>query len=309
MSAPIVPVVVFAYTRVRLLQQLLQCLKRDQVPLLYVFCDAPKSERDRAATEAVQELVQAIDWCDVRVTLRPSNLGLGRSILSGVTEILDRHPSTIVFEDDLVCSAGTYRFLCEGLARFASEPKVMSITGWTHPKVQPQGSAPTPYFDGRSESWSFATWTRAWRGMDASAARLFARCRLNNVDVYRYGADLVAMARTERERNLWAVRWAYHHIVNGGLCLRPGRSLVDHRGTDGDATNAPNTEHWSNPDIAPFADLPERWPAPVERAECPELWQQACGGRPRGLGPYVDDLKLLFSPIRGHYRRRYTTKP
>jgi hypothetical protein len=302
MKPEIVPVVVFAYTRVDLLQQLLACLRRDQVPLLYVFCDGPKSERQRPATEAVRQLVRSIDWCQVRSTERSSNMGLGQSILTGVTEVLSRHDSVIVFEDDLVFAPGTYRFFCEGLVRYQAEPKVTSITGWTHPSVNPAGTSSAPYFDGRSESWSFATWARAWSGMDVGAAQRYLQCRIRDIDVYRYGADLVAMARAEHLRNLWAVRWAYHHMLQGGLCLRPGRSLVDHRGTDFEATNALNTEQWENPQLPDSADLSGPWPAPREAPDCPQLWQQACGGAPAGMRRYLDDLKLLVSPFRDRYQ-------
>ncbi len=53
-------------------------------------------------------MLRAIDWCKVVICERESNLGLGRSILTGVTEVLNNHESAIVHEDDLICVPGTY---------------------------------------------------------------------------------------------------------------------------------------------------------------------------------------------------------
>ena len=65
------------------------------------------------------------------------NLGLGKSIISGVTEVFDKHQSAIIFEDDLVCVSGAYQYLVAALSEYADDTKMMSVTGWTHPKVTP----------------------------------------------------------------------------------------------------------------------------------------------------------------------------
>src|SRR5207253_2202266 len=123
----------------------------------------------------------------------------------------------------------------------------MSVTGWTHPRVTPPDIGNRPFFDGRAECWVWGTWRRAWQGMDEDAMTLLRRCEQRGIDSYSYGADLVEMARHEQQRNIWAVRFLYLHILNRGLCLRPPRSLVDHTGFDADATNGGCDSVWTNP--------------------------------------------------------------
>lgn len=274
------PVVVFAYNRSDLLRSLLSCLRSEAVPLLYVFSDGPRGAADEAAVAAVRREVERIDWCPKRVVLRGHNLGLGRSIREGVTDVLREHESVVVFEDDLVCAPGTYRYLVSALDRYRSDTRVMSATGWTHPRLVPRGVRDRPYFDGKGESWSWATWARAWEGMDAPAAELLGRCRREGLDVERYGTDMPKMAAEAERRNLWAVGWWYLHLLRGGLCLRPPWSLVEHLGWDGRATTTvPVMEVWKNPPLRP-APVPGDWPEPVEHPDCPRLWREAIDAPP-----------------------------
>ena len=132
-----------------------------------------------------------------------------------------------------------------------------------------------PYFDGRIESWTWGSWARSWDGMECDAMRLMADCRQNGQDVNRYGTDLPAMAKEERKRNIWAVRFAFLHLLRGGLCLRPPWSLVDNRGFDADATNTDHRSGMAEPNDGTIpADSQSPWPLAQEHRECAALWQQ-----------------------------------
>ncbi len=115
--------------------------------------------------------------------------------------------------------------------------------------------------------------------MDRDALTLMRECQRQGIDVYRYGADLVEMAQAELERNIWAVRFLFLHILLGKLCLRPPHSMVEHIGFDSSATNSPDADGWSNPPLQPSPMIPTAWPVPVEHPDCVQLWQTAYGNR------------------------------
>ena len=167
----VVPIVLFAYARPEHLCRTLESLRADQVPLIYAFSDGPRGPDKGPLVAQVREILRAIDWCEVRLVERAENLGLGRSILAGATEVFDRHEQAIVFEDDLICVPGTYRYLSAAMAAYRENPRVMSVTGWTHPRVIPTDITGQPYFDGRAESLVWGTWSRVWRGMDETPGR------------------------------------------------------------------------------------------------------------------------------------------
>lgn len=283
-----IPVILFAYARPDNLRRTLACLRECQVPLIYAFSDGPRTPDKEPLVASVRQILRTIDWCEVILCEREENWGLGRSILAGVTEVLGQHEMCIVFEDDLICVPGTYQYLAAALLRYGDDSRVMSVTGWTHPLVMPDEVTDQPYFDGRAECWVWGTWARAWQGMEQDARSLMLACEARGIDRNQYGADLPEMAEIELQKNIWAVRFLYHHILNGGLCLRPPWSMVEHIGWDAHATNAYSPGQWVNPPLRPCPPLPSKWPAPVEYPSCAALWQEACRAQSaaiRGVTP------------------------
>lgn len=271
----ITPIALFTYNRPDLLARTLACLRENNVPKIYAFSDGARAARDVQGVNEVRAMLRAVDWCDISLIERRINLGLGKSITLGVSEVLNQHESVIVFEDDLICVPGTYDYLCTLLRHYADSPKVMSVTGWTHPLVTPKDVGNQPYLDGRAECWVWGTWRRAWQGItQTDALSIVDQCRAKGVDPNCYGHDLIRMAKIEHAKNIWAVRWLYWHIVQNGLCARPPYSLVEHIGDDKRATNATNNGIWANPPLRKIPPLPNRF-ATHEHPECKNLWQQA----------------------------------
>jgi hypothetical protein len=279
--AETIPVILFAYARPAHLRRVLACLRENTVPLLYVFADGAKGADDAAAVAETRALLRAIDWCELRLTERAENLGLGRNVLAGVSEVAARHGAFVVWEDDLVCVSGTYAWVVAALRHYATDPRVMSISAWTHPRVTPGDTGDAPYFDARAECWVWGTWSRSWRGMsDQTALEKLAAAESGGIARGAYGADLPVMASAEAKKNIWAVRWLYHHFAHRGLCLRPPWSMVEHIGFDAAATHAATATEWANPALRAAPPIPTVWPDPREHADCRHLWTAANPSRP-----------------------------
>ena len=201
----------------------------------------------------------------------------------------------IVWEDDLICVPGTYAWLCAALRRYAGDQRVMSVTAWNHPRVTPGDLADQSYFDARAECWVWGAYARSWQGLDETAMQKLAACNASGVAGDAYGADLPAMARDESRKNIWAVRWLYHHLQHGGICLRPPVSLVEHIGFDDSATNAgPDANNWNNPSLPATVRVPTKWPEPREHPDCAALWRHAY--------PRQTLIRRLFRAIRQRLR-------
>jgi hypothetical protein len=272
----VIPIILFAYARPDHLARALACLKENRVPLIHAFADGAKGAADAVAVAETRALLRAVDWCELRLVEREVNLGLGRNVLAGVGAAAKEHEAFIVWEDDLICVPGTYAWLCAALRAYADEPRVMSVSAWTHPRVTPGGLDGGAYFDGRACCWVWGTWARSWQGMESgSALEKMREAQARGTAPDAYGADLPEQAEFEARRNVWAVRLAYHHLRNGGLCLRPPWSMVEHIGFDKSATNAADATGWANPSLRAAPAVPEAWPAPVENAECRRLWRRA----------------------------------
>ncbi len=314
----LIPVALFAYARPAHLARTLACLRENRVPLIHAFADGAKGAADAPAVAETRALLQAIDWCEVRLIERPENLGLGRNVLAGVTAVAAQHEAFIVWEDDLVCVPGTYDWMCAALRQYVDEPRVMSVSGWTHPRVTPADAGDRPYFDARADCWVWGAWARSWAGMtDETALEKMRLAARRGMPSGAYGADLPQQAGFEQSRNIWAVRWLYHHFLHNGLCLRPPWSMVEHLGFDAAATNAAGSVEWLNPPLRPVPSQPARWPAPVENSLCRNLWRQANPGvslTGRVRGKILRLARTLAkavtpSPARAWLRRHFGPRP
>lgn len=271
-----IPVVLFAYARPEHLRRVLACLKTEGVPMIYAFSDGARAAKDESRVQEVRALLKAIDWAEMQITERSHNMGLGPSVLAGVTEVARVEDAWIVWEDDLICSNGAYRWLCEALCVYAGDDRVMSVTGWTHPSVRPRNVEGVPYFDRRAECWVWGAWRRSWHGMieQTAMAKLEAAAALG-VPPDVCGSDLISMARNENESRIWAVRWLYHHLQHNGLCVRPPWTMVEHIGSDALATNCDDPGWMRQAPLRDAAAAPLTWPEPAEHPDCATLWRAA----------------------------------
>lgn len=272
----IIPVVLFAYARPSHLARVLACLRENKVPLIYAYADGAKGGGDESRVSETRGLLRKIDWCEVRLVEREINMGLGLSVLAGVDEVSLKYEAFIVWEDDLICVPGTYEWMCEALRNYSDDKRIMSVSAWTHPRVTPPDADEAPYFDARSDCWVWGAWSRSWKGVSGETAlEKMKRAARRGISPDAYGADLPVQAGYEQRRNVWAVRWLYHHFQHGGLCVRPPWSMVEHIGFDVSATNAVGSIEWANPPLRNAPPVPTVWPQPVENPACRSLWQEA----------------------------------
>lgn len=258
MTSP-APVALFVYNRPAITGQTIDALRQNEDADrtdLTVFSDGWKDERDRSAVEQVRAMIAGITgFRSVTVVARERNLGLSRSVVTGVSTMLDRHDRVIVLEDDLVTSPYFLRYMNDGLRTYANDLSVVSVHGYVYPVTQ---RLPETFFLRGADCWGWATWKRGWSTLRLDAAELLRE--LQNAGQDREfdldgGYPFTRMLRRQADGTIdsWAVCWHAGSFLAGRLTLFPGRSLVRHTGTGITATHA-----WSLSDRfdGPLSDSP-----------------------------------------------------
>lgn len=232
------PIVVFAFKRADHLRTMIESLRASPLAScshLRVYCDAARTPADDAGVAAVRSYANSLDgFAGVRVVLRASNLGLARSIVSGVTEVLEAHERVIVLEDDLVLSQHFLRYMNDGLELYAQDDRVASIHGYTYPTSRP---LPETFFLRGADCWGWATWRRAWQHFDPDGRGLLARLQAQRLtDRFdfdgSFGFTQMLIDQIEGRNDSWAIRWHASCFLANRLTLYPGRSLVHNGGFD-----------------------------------------------------------------------------
>lgn len=239
MSARTTPLALFAYRRPlhtrRALDSLARCTRLEECQPV-IFCDAPKTPEQAAEVEATRQVAQ--EWAgehDARVVLRDENLGLARSIASGVDELCAEFGRVIVVEDDLVVSPDFVDYMLQSLDRYAPNEDVYQVSGFMFPVEQPE--KPDAFFLPLTTTWGWATWQRAWRVFDWEAP---GSSESLSDPTWRFQFDLggsfpyseMLRRRLAGKNDSWGILWWYAVFQAKGLVLHPCRSLVWNGGFD-----------------------------------------------------------------------------
>jgi hypothetical protein len=234
------PVAFFSYNRPdhagRVLESLARCRRLDECRA-YLYCDGPKGDRDRAVVEASRQVVR--EWASKlgsEMIVRSRNLGLAKSIVTGVTDLCREYGRVIVIEDDLILSPDFIDYMLQALDRYQDAPQVYQISGYMFPvKLTATTDA---VFLPLTTTWGWATWERAWRLFDWQAVGALealsdpaVQRRFDLDDAYPYSAML--RDRLAGKNDSWGILWWWTVFKRDGLALHPRHSLVSNRGFDG----------------------------------------------------------------------------
>lgn len=236
-AASLAPICLFVYARADLTQQTVESLLTNplaRASTLHVFCDGPRPGA-RAKFRAVRDYVRSIrGFAEVVVHEREQNLGLAKSIITGVTEVLRHHDRVIVLEDDLHLSSGFLAFMNQSLQAYAEQPKVLSVSGYAFPMDHGPQPAHDATFGLRASSWGWATWRDRWEQIDwdVRAYPQFRRSPLQRLRFNRGGSDLSHMLDRQMDGQIdsWAIRFCFHQFQHGLVDVFPLRSLVENIG-------------------------------------------------------------------------------
>ncbi len=84
------PAALFVYRRHRELERTLSCLRAAGIERLYIFSDGPADALSAADVDKVRVRLAAIDWIEPTLIEHPQNLGLSRSIRTGLDRVFSR---------------------------------------------------------------------------------------------------------------------------------------------------------------------------------------------------------------------------
>lgn len=236
------PIALFVYNRPEHTRLTLEALSQNILAnksTLIIYCDGTKSNADKDIVDginAVREIVKSKKWCkEVIVIEREQNLGLYKSITSGVSEILSKNNSVIVLEDDHVTSKWFLSFMNEALDKYKNATEVACISGYIYPV---KDKLPDTFFIKGADCWGWATWNRAWQIFNADAQQLLNEINrseratdFNFFNTYPYTKMLED--KIEGRNNSWAILWYASAFLRNMLTLYPGKSLVQNIGNDG----------------------------------------------------------------------------
>jgi Glycosyl transferase family 2 len=254
----VAPVVIFGFNRPEHIEACFASLRHNpeaSSASAYVFLDGPRNDADAPLVAEVRRIARrATFFRTTCIVERDKNWGLSQNVIDGVTQVVARHGSVIVVEDDLVVSPAFLSYMNAALARYREAPAVFSVSGYNFPprimKIPPDYRYDA-FFVMRHMCWGWGTWKDRWDRADwkipdynaTSSDSSWRRSFLQG------GVDLPGMLDEQMRGRLnsWAVRWTYAHFANHSVCLVPVRPFVNNLGVDGTGTHMAASPRYFHP--------------------------------------------------------------
>ncbi|WP_448488520.1 glycosyltransferase family 2 protein [Polynucleobacter sp.] len=232
------PIVLFSYNRPSHLKMVIESLLLNpeaKYSELIIYSDGARSPTDVPLVNAVRAFANSISgFRTLKIKKQPSNLGLSKSIISGVTEIMRSYGSAIILEDDLVVSPFFLKYMNQALELYKEDSMVAAINGYSLPVGT---NLPETFFLKGADCWGWATWRRAWSLFNPDGASLLSEInsrgltREFNLDGY-YPYVKMLENQVKGRNQSWAIRWQASVFLKGMMTLYPGHSLVRNIGND-----------------------------------------------------------------------------
>ena len=232
------PIVLFVYNRPLHTQKVVEALQKNKEAKysdLFIFSDAP---RNREATEKVKQVRNYLrtitGFKTITVKEQTENQGLAKSIIDGVTEIVDKFGKIIVLEDDIETSPYFLEFMNDALNFYEDEKQIWSITGFAYP-VKAKKLPGVFCFFGMS-CWSWGTWANRWKYYDKNPDKYISLVSQKGIEKFDYYNTTEMFSQITGNKtgrlNTWAIFWYAVQYVNNGFQIMPAEPLAKNIGMD-----------------------------------------------------------------------------
>lgn len=240
------PVVIFAYNRLTHLEKTIEAISKNHLSDktdFVIFQDGPRSKD--LTSDSYEKVTKYCESLSIGKSItfikREVNLGLFKSVITGVTETIEKHNSVIILEDDLITSPSFLQYMNESLNYYENISQVGTINGYSYNMDK---NLPKYYFLRGANPYGWGTWKDRWSLLETDTTLLKKKLISRNlVKEWDYGHGLKMLKDQEEGKiSSWLICWHTSLFLKGKLTLFPSHSFVYHNGFDESATHCTDGE-------------------------------------------------------------------
>ena len=238
------PIVLFVYNRLDHTQGVIETLLKNTLAKeseFYIFSDAAKTENGVEKVNEVRKFIQDNSWHTgfkkVSIVEAEKNKGLAKSIIGGVSDIIQKYGKVSVLEDDLKLSPYFLEYMNDALEYYREDEKIWSISGYSFPMKSLKRYPHDIFYSYRGCSWGWATWIDRWKTVDWQVKEYeqFIGDQKWIERFNRGGVDLTNMLKMQMDGKIdsWAIRWCFSQSNQEMYTVYPRISYLENAGCDG----------------------------------------------------------------------------
>ena len=247
-----IAVAMIFFNRPDTLKAVFESVREARPSKLYLIQDGarPNRPKDVENISKCREVVRNIDWeCEVVRDFADVNLGCGRRIFTGLSNVFAHEEYAAIVEDDIVIGESFLPFCKEMCERYKDDQRIHMISGMNHLGVYKE--CPYDYFfsQGGGSIWGWATWARCWNELDwnleAMSNNYIVKCLECGNTPGGIGKIIAERAKNVRKGILkgnypsfWSLHFGLYGYLGSRLNIVPKFNLISNIGLTGDSAHA-----------------------------------------------------------------------
>jgi hypothetical protein len=240
------PIAFFCFNRFDKVQQSISSLAKNNLAkssMLNVFCDGPITEGDSQEIKKIYNFFNNLSntntFGSINLKFLPENIGLKKSIISGINQIFEKHQKIIVIEDDLILHTQFLEQMNTLLSMHEEDSKIWHIGGYNYPLLKKKS---TQFYTWHiMHCWGWATWKDRWDKAEfdpfivSNQFSLLQKFKFNLFGIENFYIQI--QDNLKLKKSTWAIFWFATIFLNKGQCISPYTSLVKNIGLDSSGEN------------------------------------------------------------------------
>ena len=250
------PISVSVYNRIAHFKNCIKSLAANDLAknsVLYIFSDGAKPGDEKAVLK-VREYARSIKgFKNVKFFFQKKN-NFYKNVKNRIIIPLQIHGKIIRLEDDNIVSSNFLKYMNEALIYYKNNLKVISISGWTHPKMSNFRNRQDNFLSQYHNGWGYAFWSNRNVHKQIFKTNNYLETinnkKLKNKIKIKF-PNLLNNLKKMYDSNLSYADYnmTFYQIKNNKFQVKPFISFVNNTGHDGSGINCDVNNNFDNKEL------------------------------------------------------------
>lgn len=234
-------ILIFAYNRPSHLKRVLIAIESLNISSeIILIIDGAKNTADKINQKSMLQMANRFKKKNFKVLCRKKNLGLSKSITSGIDIFAKKFEGLIILEDDVVPYKSFFLFIKKNFKSYLKKKEVIALCGYQNKNF-------TPYYDkilkpvllNNFTPWGWAISSKKW----IQSRELMKKTNFKSLNLIPdfFKKYLNKNYQKKRGKDFWSLKFIYENYKGKKKYIYPNFSLVKNIGFDGTGINSKAT--------------------------------------------------------------------
>ena len=237
-----IAIAVFAYNRPSHLRRVLISLEDYKIKKINLFLDGPKNLKDKILQKEIIFMIKYNKLLNIKLIRLKKNVGLAKSIISGIDYLTKKKKNVIILEDDCIPRREFFLFILDIIKKQFYKKNTVPICGYQLPEIENAKDRKIyPLFFKYFIPWGWFVTYKDWneyRSSKSTAKKDF----IKNDKLF----SQIKKIAEKKNKKIWSLKFIEYNLIRKRKIIFPNKSLIKNIGFDGSGVNSSITDKFNS---------------------------------------------------------------